>query len=441
MDREKIIKNLPFVITKQLINYKGYIENKNRFSGGFSKFLETFEKEDNQVPKTIDLIEVKNIIRNIPFYKKYQNITSFDELPIVNKEIMIANFDSFLSTFGRKKFQNFNTSGSTGTAFRFPVSKEFIHKKFASIWYFRNLHGLYKSKKNANIIGRVFLPTNKKNPPYWVNIRATNQLILSQYHLSEKTIQDYLQEIINQKVKWLHGYPSTLTFFAELSQYHPKLLNRLNLEAITCSSETLFDQQKVFIEKTFKTKLLNFYGQAEGVADIFQCEKGNLHVNGEYSYVEFIKDENSDYYRIIGTQLSNKIFPFIRYDTGDLAELPEKDFQCSCGRKSQIVSKIIGRSEDSLQLSDGRRIGRLDHIFKNTLGILEAQIHQYEKGTANFWIVKREGFSKEDEKKLKKEIENKLGKNFHYTIQYKKAIPRTKLGKLKAVVSHIKNTK
>ncbi len=438
MNKEKIIKNIPYFLMWIFVNIKGKQESKNRFNSDFKQYLKQFSQSDNQNQKTLDVNEVKAIIKEVPFYQeKYTSLEKIEDLPIVSKKDILKNIDLFINKKIQKQ-QDLNTSGSTGTAFTFPITENFFNKKFAALWYFRNSHKLFKEKKNANLIGRVFLPTKKKKPPYWVNVKATNQLLLSQYHLSEKTAKDYLKAIIKHEIKWLHGYPSGLALLASYSKKHSNLINQMQLEAITCSSESLSNKQRELIEATFSTKVLDFYGQAEGVADIYQCEKGNLHVNEDYSYVEFIKDEQTPYYRLIGTQLSNEIFPFIRYDTGDLVELADENFKCQCGRKSRIVKKIIGRIEDNIYLSDGRQIGRLDHIFKSTFGVLEAQIHQYEKGSAEFWIVKKENYTEKDEKSLKQEINNKLGSDFNYTLVYKKSIPRTKAGKLKAVVSHIK---
>ncbi|APD05849.1 phenylacetate--CoA ligase [Flavobacteriaceae bacterium UJ101] len=438
MNKEKILKNIPYFMMRILVNLKGKQESKNRFNGSFQKYLKQFTQSDNQNRRNLDFDRVKEAIKNVPYYQNdYLNVNKIEDLPIISKKDILKDKNLFINKEIEIQ-QDLNTSGSTGTAFIFPITEDFFNKKFAAVWYFRNSHKLFKEKKNANLIGRVFLSTKKNKPPYWVDVKTTNQLLLSQYHLSEKTVREYLKAIIKHKVKWLHGYPSSLALLASYSKEHTDLTKNIELEAITCSSESLSSSQRLLIESVFSTKLLDFYGQAEGVADIYQCEEGNLHVNEDYSYVEFIKDESTSYYRIVGTQLSNKVLPFVRYDTGDLAELPSENFKCDCGRNSRVVKRIIGRVEDNIYLSDGRQIGRLDHIFKATFGVLEAQIHQYNKGSAEFWIVKKENYTEKDEKSLNREIKNKLGEDFNYTIVYKESIPRTKAGKLKAVVSHIK---
>ena len=104
-----------------------------------------------------------------------------------------------------------------------------------------------------------------------------------------------------------------------------------------------------------------------------------MHINEAFSFVELLKTEVKMVFQLVGTQLKNKKFPLIRYNTGDLVEY-DPNFVCSCGRTSRVVSKIIGRDEDFIILKNNSKIGRLDHIFKNTVNIIESQIIQRTKG-------------------------------------------------------------
>ena len=438
MDRTKILINLPFFLKSVLINIEGIRTSRNRFKGRYKSYLRQFENgKDKKMSKNEMFIALKPILDSIPFYKSLE-ISDFDEIPIVNKEIIKNSQNDFIVDI-RKKKEDAHTSGTSGSAFKFPVSSSIIEKHFASYNYFRLLNGLSFKDTNANILGRTFLKITQKSPPFWVYNRSRKQLLLSQYHISEDTVNSYLAALKKYKVKWLHAYPSTLAAFSNLvlNRKLQDKVEELELSGISLSSETLYDDQRELIEKAFSTKVYNYYCQVESVAAIYECPEGNLHVNESFSYVEFIKDEESGFYRIVGTQLDNKCLPFIRYDTKDLVELDEK-MTCSCGSKGRIVKRIVGRQDDYITLLDGRRIGRLDHIFKETPNILEAQIRQYTKGQAEFWIVVDNNYNNSEvEKELINQIRQKLGDDFKYEILYKESIPRTKNGKLKLVVSDV----
>ena len=69
----------------------------------------------------------------------------------------------------------------------------------------------------------------------------------------------------------------------------------------------------------------------------------------------------------------NPAFPLFRYETGDIAELINKD--CPYLLWSTIQS-IDGRKEDCILLPNGFHISRLDHVFKDSCNVIEAQIVQ-----------------------------------------------------------------
>ncbi len=57
---------------------------------------------------------------------------------------------------------------------------------------------------------------------------------------------------------------------------------------------------------------MEYYGMAERVAYASECERGNLHVNTDYSYVEIVDDDgkptSGDGY-IVGTTFHNTVMP------------------------------------------------------------------------------------------------------------------------------------
>lgn len=48
--------------------------------------------------------------------------------------------------------------------------------------------------------------------------------------------------------------------------------------------------------------------------------------------------------------------------------------RCDCGMGGRVVDYIVGRIEDYVYLSDGRMIGRLDHLFKDAKYVRNGQI-------------------------------------------------------------------
>ena len=61
----------------------------------------------------------------------------------------------------------------------------------------------------------------------------------------------------------------------------------------------------------------------------------------------------------------------------------------SYGSFKRCFVGIDGRSEDYLVLSDGAKVGRLDHIFKDLTDVVEAQFVQRSKGKVDLMYVSR----------------------------------------------------
>ena len=140
--------------------------------------------------------------------------------------------------------------------------------------------------------------------------------------------------------------------------------------AIT-SAEPLFPHQRSAIAEAFSCPVRETYGMSEGVAAASECEHGSLHVWPEAGWIEAWEDglpaapdRTGD---LICTGLLNREMPLIRYRVGDRAAAPSYAARCPCGRTLPVIGALEGRIDDVLYTADGRRIGRLDPVFKARL--------------------------------------------------------------------------
>jgi phenylacetate-CoA ligase len=256
--------------------------------------------------------------------------------------------------------------------------------------------------------------------------------MFSIYHLAAQTLHHYVNELRRTKLPWLHGYPSALCLLANYI-----IENEVGLgyraRWITAGAENLLENQAAVIHRAFGVKPVQHYGMAEAVANISECEQGNLHVDEDFAAVEFLPDETAGASRIVGTNFSNYATPFLRYDTQDFATV--QDGSCSCGRPGRIVARIDGRQEDFIVLANGARIGRMDHVFKDLVRIREAQIYQERPGALVVRIVKGSGYSPDDERGLLGELRKRVGAQCEIAVVYCTELERSRTGKLRFVVS------
>jgi phenylacetate-CoA ligase len=101
------------------------------------------------------------------------------------------------------------------------------------------------------------------------------------------------------------------------------------------------------------------------------------------------------------------------------------------------VEAIDGRIEDYVVTPDGRRVGRMDHAFKDTPELREAQILQHDRDSIRVLLVPIESFGKQARAVVEAELRSRLGHRIAIEFEIVKKIPRLPNGKFRAVISEV----
>ena len=140
--------------------------------------------------------------------------------------------------------------------------------------------------------------------------------------------------------------------------------------------------------------------------------------------------------QLLGTALLNPDMPLIRYRIGDTVTIADDEVRCACGRTLQILETVEGRNDDLLLTRDGRRIDRLDPIFKSDFPIREAQIVQKSLEICDLNIVPAPGYSEAIGREISRELRARMG-DIEVNVSLMERIPRAANGKLKSVVCEL----
>jgi len=326
------------------------------------------------------------------------------------------------------------TSGSTGMGLRFPVTSDAVRRQWATWWRFRRWHGIERDEWCGYFGGRPIVPVRRQRAPFWRYNVPGRQVLFSGSHLSADTWPAYAAELSGRRLAWLHGYPSLLALLASYLVEHRATLG-YDVRWVTTSAENMLPAQADLIERAFGVRPRQHYGMAEGAANASECPNGRLHVDEDFACVEFVPTGHGTGYRVVGTNLTNRAFPLIRYDVGDVAQVSGQT--CGCGRPGRIVDGIDGRREDYVVLPSGAMVGRLDHIFKNQVRVREAQIYQPDLSRVVLRLVGAKDFTTRDEQALIGAARTWLGNGLRIEIERLEALPRTPAGKLRFVVSDV----
>jgi phenylacetate-CoA ligase len=363
--------------------------------------------------------------------------------PLLEKEPLRAHPEAFVADDRDiRRMHHEHTSGTTGTPIRLWRTRE-----TERAWYalfearVRRWYGVSRRDRWAIFGGQLVTPAERRTPPFWVWNAGLRQLYLSVYHLSEATAPSYADALRRYGVRYAVGYPSALDALAQFATEQGFPCPRLDV--VVSNAEPLFPYQRERIAAVFRSPVRDTYGMVEIACAASECASGSLHLWPEVGVAEVLRDSSRDpeapgqQGRLVSTGLLNADMPLVRYVTGDRAALGRRAAACACGRTLPELQAVEGRSDDVLVTADGRRIGRLDPVFKSGVRIREAQIIQDAVGAVRVLVVPAPGFGPRDAHQIQEALSERLGSGMQVTIERVPAVPRTAAGKFRAVVSRV----
>lgn len=311
-----------------------------------------------------------------PFYKQLyethhcprtlQSLEDIKQLPVVHKaDLQTAADNALNTTLNNNQMRFVNTGGSTGKVLRVAMDKSHQKRRVASIYRTLITYGYRPQHK---------LLYGQQYPGGAGFLEKLGLLRTYGLDLKDKPEQ-WLQTLLQEKPEFLSGHAS---IFSEIGLQLQQSNSNYQAQRIICNSEMLTPSRAQIIESAFGVKPLNVYDSWEFGNIAWQCpEQQGLHINTDLLFVEVMPDG-----QLLITDLYNEAMPLIRYAIGDSATVSSK--QCCCGRSLPVLHDIIGKSLETVVLSDNsesacahRLAASLYEAFPT---IMELQIQQYEKG-------------------------------------------------------------
>jgi phenylacetate-CoA ligase len=345
-------------------------------------------RKDKYVLDQIHKVLVR-AVDGIPYYREQFRKIGFDPrtdfrstedlacLPLLTKADIREHFAEITDTRFESGSIFTHTSGSTGEPLPMRLNEYFMAFDNACAFRHWSWAGYTFGAPIAAL--RSYVPSHATDP-LWRHSKLKNTLFFSAYHLSPANCSEYVDRMLEFRPKFVKGYPSSIAVFAEFAfPYRDKFDF---LRGIFVSSETLLPSERDRIERTFGNKLFNWYGMTEPAVILTECEQHEgMHINWEYGYPEFLAadDLGPNEFRLVTTGFHNPVMPFIRYDTGDVVRLYGETVTCPCGRTMPVVQSVVGRKDECLITSDGRRLPSINFysLFREYPEILKFQIIQY----------------------------------------------------------------
>ena len=325
------------------------------------KNKEALQKYQGQMIKK-QLIFMK---KNSPYYKNI-DIDKLDEIEIIDKKIMMDNFNE-MNTLGLDKEE----------ALKIAIESE--HTRDFSKKY----NGISVGLSSGTSGHRGIFVLSDKETMQWAG--AILAKLLPKHNLLGHRVAFFLRadnnlyETINSpfiKFRFFDLLKSMEENIKNLAEYNPTILvapasvlkeigkerlnnniESINPKKIISVAEVLNEKDERFIKKAFgKDMIHQVYQCTEGFI-AYTCECGNLHINEDIVKIQKEEIDEERFIPII-TDFYRKTQPIIRYRLNDV--LVSSNRECECGSKFMVIDKIEGREDDIFifenSLIDGKDI-------------------------------------------------------------------------------------
>ncbi len=392
---------------------------------------------------------------SVPFYRSYMlrkgllpsdfnSVTDLHKLPLISKEIILKNPESFLSTRCQKsQCLELRTSGTTG--------------KPASIWHDRQsliLNIAYGERERA-VISRLL----KKNlgiremrflypgstfqtiqrfyghnvlRPSWAMPNRVVGSIANPLSINLDLLNQYRPDI-------LVTYGSYLGTLFRYAMRHRKRIYKPPVAIYVADSLSEADRQ--LIEGDLQISILSSYEACEALKVGFTCELGKgFHLHPDLCALPLINQKGElvgrgEHGEVVISNLVNRATVLLNYRLGDLAILDERP--CKCGRTFPLLQSFEGRKEDIIELPDGNIVyPRLVwNVFKERRNVERYQVVQRGPRSFAVEVFPTVGINmKILEEELKEEFQSLFGDKTQVDVLFVKSFPVTDPGKFRAVV-------
>lgn len=374
-----------------------------------------FEKLSIKEKKKMIFSLQKNLVKHAYdqtlFYKHYYDKAGFhpdmlikesdwDKIPIIEKEMIRKNTDSFIA-FGVSKntMSVATTGGSTGKPLKLYKDKTFPFEILG--WRSLKWWGVHPGDNNGVVnrsVPKTLLQKIRNLFIWWPTIR----IFLDATSVTKNDILHFVSLIQKRKIKYLVGYCGSLEKIADYI-----LENNLNIDCLKLvwsTTSPLAKSVRMKMEKAFNCNVMDQYGSIEVFHIAIQKPNEDyLTVNCDFVHLDIVDSENriinetGEMGDILVTDLYSNSFPIIKYRLGDRSRMiktmetshdgfPKIDFV-----KGRISDLIIFENGDYL---DGAFLTTVCDGYEDVIN--SYQIYQNREFKVFFRIVLVQGVSKDN---------------------------------------------
>lgn len=335
--------------------------------------------EQRKVYATDKLIQTLNFAKiAVPYYKDLFKQINFDpnciakdmkyleDIPYLTKEIINEQKERLLSTtLDSIRYHERKTGGSTGISAMIYYDQIGLDYSAAITKYCRDMIGASAHKSEIHFAAAFAKPPSQKIPSKDdVKNFALNRSNIFFDKLDNAGFNEIWETILKKKPYLIHGHPSTL--YALACYLEDKNVKKKIFEIFESSGELLQEYMREKICNVFGCRVIDRYGSAEFGVIAYELEKG-LKILDSEGWPESRKTDLGN--ELVFTGFHNRLMPLIRYATGDMSTIVEKE-------DGFYMTEVVGRIHDMVNIKgiDYPTHSIMDVLDHKVGGIREFQI-------------------------------------------------------------------
>jgi phenylacetate-coenzyme A ligase PaaK-like adenylate-forming protein len=341
----------------------------SRLGSYYRRFLREDAARSYPAPGALLAETLKHAVTTVPHYRgvvspgqiEADPFAALARFPLLSRDVVRADWQEMLSEQGDRDGWVENTSGgSTGEPVRLLQDPDHLAWTVAAREVYSTWAGGGLGEPELYIWGSEKDLEGNELPRNRIGNRLLRRTLLNAFMLTDETIEAILGRLRG-------GPPNLVIAYAQAGYEVARFAARHDIEVppqrgMIATAGTLYDFMRDQLEETFGCAVLNRYGSRETGDMAGECEhRTGLHVLPWNCHVEVLGPGGDpvgpgEEGEIAVTGYTNRAMPLIRYLIGDRARLPEREVECPCGRRTQMLAEVTGRSVDVFLGADGQMI-------------------------------------------------------------------------------------
>ncbi|GHD38533.1 phenylacetate--CoA ligase family protein [Mycetocola manganoxydans] len=319
--------------------------------------------------------------------KDLEDPAAFASLPIIEKSEVREHSDRFASSEANPK-----TARPAGTGGSTSAPLKLLHDRRVPVraleWRLYRWWGVHPSDNIATIYRQFW--SEKESQRHSLRWWPSRRFQLDTSRLDRSSVDAFISDWRRWNPSLLTGYVGGIVELARMLEDRGISLSPPVAVAVTAAP--MSPAQRTEIEAVFRAPVYDHYRCGEFPWIAGECSQHDgMHTFADLRKVEVVgTDDRQVAAGVTGetviTDLTNRVFPLIRYRLGDRTS--PIDGVCRCGVTLPRISSVAGRVTESARLPNGQVIAGdfLTEIFvKNPEAVRQFQVHQQ----ADYSIVLR----------------------------------------------------